>query len=105
MIDPATLAPDDRVLLIHPQSLELAAEAARAVPRGLVVVLTELAAVEVGRALCRDLANVLFVPADGYYIPWSDGFFSVLNAPNDWPIRELERVAAPGARIRGPQMA
>jgi hypothetical protein len=95
------LRPDDRVLLIRPVSPERASEAALSVPRGLVVVLDEPAAVEAGRTFCRDLPNVLFVTADGHYIPWSDGFFSIVEAPGDWSQREVERVAAPGARIRG----
>lgn len=100
MLDPDSLRPEDRVLVLGRAAPELLLAAARRLTGGLMVVMADADAVTEGRRALRESENVLFAPLDEHAIPWRDGFFNVVvDLKHDWPDaasmeREIARVQA-----------
>lgn len=101
MLDPSSLLPNDRVLLLGiPQPGLIAAIAGR-LSNGLLVAMGAPGDVLQARRAARDLDNVMFVELSGDRLPWRDGFFSrafILIAAGSGPAAlaaEVRRVTAP----------
>jgi hypothetical protein len=92
----------DRVLFLTlPDTGTLRAVAQR-VLRGLVVGIGSDEAVRDARRAVADLDNVMLIPAGGPGdpIPWQDGFFTKVIAPDHREVAaEMLRVTAPGGVI------
>ena len=95
---PADVRPDERILILGAPAAEEAAELARSVPQGLVVVLADDAAVRVARKALVSFLNVMCVPGSAHEIPWRDRFFSrVIDVNGNW--EDPARVANECVRV------
>ena len=101
MIDQLDLRPDDRVLLLAIPEVELVAQIATRLRRGLLVGIGEPEQVHAARQATRDHTNVMFQPGSPDEIPWQNEYFSkVIDLRGAWSqpemaAREVLRVLAP----------
>lgn len=96
------IAPEagDRVLMLAIADVGELRRIAQAVTRGLLVGLGTADEVHAARRALADLDNVMFVIREGTDIPWRDGFFTLIVAPDlEQATGEMRRVAAPGASV------
>jgi len=97
---PPGIRPDDRLLVLGVLEPDQVGALARALSRGLVVLMAEGESVYAARRAARDLDNVMVVPGTPDELPWRDGFFTrVIDMVGNWPdgdrVRnEIKRVTA-----------